>query len=52
MEHELLKQSESPSVDKECLRETALQEEENTDKLELDRDSISERTKEWVLVDD
>ena len=50
MEYELLKQSENPSVDKECLRETSPQEEENTDKLELNQEYISERTKECVLV--
>ena len=48
MEQELLKQSESPSVDKEYSNEPSL-EEENNEKSELDQESGVERTKECVL---
>ena len=48
MEQELLKQSESPSVDKEYSNEPSLEEETN-EKSELDQESVVERTKECVL---
>ena len=49
MEQELLKQSESPSVDKEYSNEPSLEEEETNEKSELDQESVVERTKECVL---